>query len=77
MSYSKFKTYRFNPLYEEERPDKDDGLTKDVANHGDDDQETVSTTSSGYGSNTTQKGKFCHFIQILLLLSRILIYWIL
>ena len=28
-----------------------------MATHGDDDQETVSTTSSGYGSNTTQKGE--------------------
>merc|ERR1712227_249333 len=48
-----YSVNRFNPLYEEERPDK--GITKDVATHGDDDQETVSTTSSGYGSNTPQK----------------------
>ena len=47
---------RFNPLFEEEAV-IETNLSKDVI----DDQETISTTSSGYGSNTTHKGKLISF----------------
>ena len=43
---------RFNPLFEEEAV-IETNISKDVT----DDQETISTTSSGYGSNTTHKGE--------------------
>ena len=51
-----FYSTRFNPLFEEEAV-IETNLSKDVI----DDQETISTTSSGYGSNTTHKGKLISF----------------
>lgn len=51
-----FDLCRFNPLFEEEAV-IETNLSKDVI----DDQETISTTSSGYGSNTTHKGKLISF----------------
>ena len=55
MTFS-FIHSRFNPLFEEEAV-IETNISKDVT----DDQETVSTTSSGYGSNTTHKGKLISF----------------
>ena len=51
-----YSTSRFNPLFEEEAV-IETNISKDVI----DDQETISTTSSGYGSNTTHKGKLIYF----------------
>ena len=51
-----YSTSRFNPLFEEEAV-IETNIFKDVI----DDQETISTTSSGYGSNTTHKGKLISF----------------
>ena len=50
--------YRFNPLYEDDRHVgyKEDVL-KNVKDHPDDAPETDSISSSGYGSNSTQKGE--------------------
>lgn len=45
-----YSVNRFNPLFEEEAV-IETNISKDVT----DDQETISTTSSGYGSNTTHK----------------------
>ena len=46
---------RFNPLYEEDIKKKND-TSKDLTDN--EDHETISTTSSGYGSNSTQKGGY-------------------
>ena len=53
-----FPFYRFNPLYEDDRHVgyKEDVL-KNVKDHPDDAPETDSISSSGYGSNSTQKGE--------------------
>ena len=56
MSLNFFIPPRFNPLFEEEAV-LETNLSADVT----DDQETISTTSSGYGSNTTHKGKLVSF----------------
>ena len=48
---------RFNPLFEEEIKKRND-TTKDVTDNETGDHDTISTTSSGYGSNSTQKGDY-------------------
>ena len=56
-----YSTSRFNPLFEEEAV-IETNISKDVT----DDQETISTTSSGYGSNTTHKGELIFLNRIIL-----------
>merc|ERR1719323_2801608 len=51
-----YSVNRFNPLFEEEIKKRND-TTKDVTDNETGDHDTISTTSSGYGSNSTQKGQ--------------------